>query len=182
MVPLVGSHRCSPVRCNASADLHLAWRTQKEGAAVGVCECIVCSHRYEFCTDRCSGMQGEPLRDDRIAIEPRSHPSLRQRGRYGRTDAAYSGGGSSMIGPGTGVRVYLACGITDMRKGIEGLAALAQDVLRQKPTGGAVFAFRGKRGDRLKLLYLMAKASACITRSCRKVGSHGLRRPTGRRD
>jgi transposase len=58
-----------------------------------------------------------------------------------------------MIGPGTGVRVYLACGVTDMRKGIEGLAALAQDVLRQKPTGGAVFAFRGKRGDRLKLLY-----------------------------
>jgi hypothetical protein len=29
-----------------------------------------------------------------------------------------------MIGPGTGVRVYLACGVTDMRKGIEGLAAL----------------------------------------------------------
>ncbi|WP_221109836.1 IS66 family insertion sequence element accessory protein TnpB [Rhizobium lentis] len=40
-----------------------------------------------------------------------------------------------------------------MRKGVEGLAALAQNVLRQKPTGGAVFAFRGKRGDRLKLLY-----------------------------
>jgi transposase len=30
---------------------------------------------------------------------------------------------------------------------------LAQDVLRQKPTGGAVFAFRGHKGDRLKLLY-----------------------------
>ena len=56
-----------------------------------------------------------------------------------------------MIGPGTGVRVYLACGVTDMRKGIAGLAALAQDVLRQKPTGGAVFAFRGRKGDRLKL-------------------------------
>jgi transposase len=40
-----------------------------------------------------------------------------------------------------------------MRNRIEGLAALAQDVLRQKPTGGAVFAFRGKRGDRLKLIY-----------------------------
>lgn len=48
-----------------------------------------------------------------------------------------------MIGPGTGVRVYLACGATDMRKGIAGLSALAQDVLRQKPTSGAVFAFRG---------------------------------------
>jgi transposase len=58
-----------------------------------------------------------------------------------------------MIGPDTGVRVYLACGTTDMRKGIEGLAALAQDVLRQKAAGGAVFAFCGKRGDRLKLLH-----------------------------
>ena len=57
--------------------------------------------------------------------------------------------------------MYLACGTTDMRKGIEGLAALAQDVLRQKPTGGAVFAFRGRRGDRLKLLYVMAIAFAC---------------------
>ncbi|WP_415182514.1 IS66 family insertion sequence element accessory protein TnpB [Phaeovulum sp.] len=55
-----------------------------------------------------------------------------------------------MIGPGTGVRVYLACGVTDMRKGIEGLAALAQDHLRQKPTGGAVFAFHGRRGESCK--------------------------------
>jgi len=58
-----------------------------------------------------------------------------------------------MIGPGTGVRVYLSCGPTDMRKGIVGLAALAQDVLRQKPASGAVFAFRGRMGDRIKLLY-----------------------------
>ena len=65
-----------------------------------------------------------------------------------------------MIGPGTGVRVYLACGITDMRKGIEGLAALTQDVLRQKPAGGAVFAFRGRMGDRLKLLYWVSHWNA----------------------
>lgn len=58
-----------------------------------------------------------------------------------------------MIGPGTGVRVYLACGVTDMRKGITGLAAVAQQVLKQIPTSGAVFAFRGRRGDRIKLLY-----------------------------
>ena len=38
-----------------------------------------------------------------------------------------------------------------MRKGIAGLSALARDVLRQKPASGAVFAFRGRRGDRLKL-------------------------------
>ncbi len=58
-----------------------------------------------------------------------------------------------MNGPGTGVRVYLACGVTDMRKGIAGLSAPAQDVLRQKPAGGAVFALRGRGGGRLKLLY-----------------------------
>ncbi|MDF3905914.1 IS66 family insertion sequence element accessory protein TnpB [Paracoccus sp. AS002] len=62
-----------------------------------------------------------------------------------------------MIGPGTGVRVYLACGVTDMRKGIEGLAALAQDVLRQNPTCGAVFAFRGRRGDRLSFYIQTAR-------------------------
>ena len=58
-----------------------------------------------------------------------------------------------MITPGAGVRVYLACGVTDMRKGINGLAALAQEVLRQDPSSGAVFAFRGRRGDRIKLLF-----------------------------
>lgn len=58
-----------------------------------------------------------------------------------------------MIGPGTGVRVYLACGVTDMRKGIQGLAAAAKQVIDQDPCSGAVFGFRGRRGDRIKLLY-----------------------------
>jgi len=58
-----------------------------------------------------------------------------------------------MIGPGGGVWVYLACGPTDMRKGILGLAGLVQEVLRRHPASGAVFAFRGRRGDRIKLLW-----------------------------
>ena len=56
-----------------------------------------------------------------------------------------------MIGPGTGVRVYLACGTTDMRKGIAGLSAIAPDVLRHTPASRAVFAFRGRMGDRVQL-------------------------------
>ena len=56
-----------------------------------------------------------------------------------------------MIGPPGGVRVYLAVGVTDMRKGFDGFAALIQRRLRQDPFGGAVFAFRGKRGDLVKL-------------------------------
>ena len=58
-----------------------------------------------------------------------------------------------MIGPAGNVRVYLACGVTDMRKGIEGLISQAETVIRQVPNSGAVFAFRGKRGDRLKILW-----------------------------
>ena len=54
---------------------------------------------------------------------------------------------------GTGaVRVWLACGATDMRKGFDGLAVLVQQVLEQSPHSGALFAFRGKRGDLVKLL------------------------------
>jgi len=55
---------------------------------------------------------------------------------------------------GTGaVRVWLACGATDMRKGFDGLAVLVQQVLEQSPHSGALFAFRGKRGDLVKLLW-----------------------------
>jgi len=45
----------------------------------------------------------------------------------------------------TGVRVYVACGVTDMRKGFDGLAALIQTALELDPYGGALFVFRGKR-------------------------------------
>ena len=58
-----------------------------------------------------------------------------------------------MIAPGANVRVYLACGVTDMRKGIDGLMSLVQSSLRQKPASGSMFAFRGRRGDRIKLLF-----------------------------
>jgi transposase len=62
-------------------------------------------------------------------------------------------GARGMIGFNTGIRVYLACGVTDMRKGIAEPAALAKTELRQRPANGTVFAFRGQYGDRIKLLY-----------------------------
>jgi transposase len=58
-----------------------------------------------------------------------------------------------MITPPSGVRVWLAAGVTDMRKGFDGLATLVQERLRQDPFGGQVFVFRGRRGDRLKVLW-----------------------------
>ena len=58
-----------------------------------------------------------------------------------------------MITIPAGVRIYLACGPTDMRKGFDGLSMLAQDVLKQDPFAGHLFCFRGRRGDLVKILY-----------------------------
>jgi transposase len=58
-----------------------------------------------------------------------------------------------MISLPSGVRVWLACGHTDMRKGMDGLAMLAQQVLEESPFSGALFAFRGRRGGLVKLLW-----------------------------
>jgi transposase len=58
-----------------------------------------------------------------------------------------------MIALPAGTRVWLAAGVTDMRKGMGGLAALVQTTLAENPFSGHVFAFRGKRGDLIKLLW-----------------------------
>jgi transposase len=58
-----------------------------------------------------------------------------------------------MIGLALGTRVWLAAGVTDMRKGMDGLAALVQTTLAENPFSGHVFVFRGKRGDLVKLLW-----------------------------
>ncbi len=58
-----------------------------------------------------------------------------------------------MIALPPGVRVYLACGVTDMRKGMVGLAMLVQQGLAEDPFSGALFAFCGKRAGLIKLLW-----------------------------
>ena len=50
-------------------------------------------------------------------------------------------------------KIYLYCGYTDMRKGIAGLSLLANEVLPSKLSAGALFVFRGKRSDRVKMLW-----------------------------
>src|SRR5690606_38204648 len=58
-----------------------------------------------------------------------------------------------MIGLPGGTRVWLVCGATDMRKGLVGLAALAQVELTQDPFSGQLFVFCGRRADRIKILW-----------------------------
>src|SRR3712207_1465993 len=57
-----------------------------------------------------------------------------------------------MIAVPPGVRILLATRPVDFRKGMDGLAALVQQVLQANPFAGEVFVFRAKRADRVKLL------------------------------
>src|SRR5580698_9710213 len=52
-----------------------------------------------------------------------------------------------------GMKVHLAMGYTDMRKGIDGLAMLVQGVLRQDPFSGHLFVFRGRKANLIKIVY-----------------------------
>jgi transposase len=50
------------------------------------------------------------------------------------------------------VRVYVATGTTDLRRSIDGLAALVRERFDLDPLSGHLFLFRNRRGDRLKIL------------------------------
>lgn len=52
-----------------------------------------------------------------------------------------------------GLRVHLALGRTDMRKGLDGLAMLVQEVLEKDPFSGHLFVFRGRRAHLIKILF-----------------------------
>ena len=58
-----------------------------------------------------------------------------------------------MIGLPAGTRIWLAAGITDMRAGMNGLAAKVQLILEEQPLSGHLFVFRGRRGNVVKLLW-----------------------------
>lgn len=58
-----------------------------------------------------------------------------------------------MIGPTGAVRVMVATRPVDFRKGAEGLAALVREEMRADPFSGAVYVFRAKRADRVKLVF-----------------------------
>ena len=58
-----------------------------------------------------------------------------------------------MIEPPAGTKIWIAAGVTDLRRGFDGLSAQVQNTLQQQPFSGHIFAFRGRRGDIVKLLW-----------------------------
>jgi transposase len=58
-----------------------------------------------------------------------------------------------MIPVPSGVRVWLAVGRTDMRRGMNGLALQVQETLGRDPNVGDLYVFRGARGNLIKVLW-----------------------------
>ncbi len=65
-------------------------------------------------------------------------------------------------------KVWLAAGVTDMRKGFNGLSALAQTVLKEDPHSGHLFVFRGRRGDLLKVIWWDGQGACLFSKRLEK--------------
>ena len=70
-----------------------------------------------------------------------------------------------MIPLPTGVRVWLATGHTDMRKGFASLSLQVQEVLQRDPLGGHLFCFRGRRGNLLKVIWHDGQGACLFTQA-----------------
>jgi len=58
-----------------------------------------------------------------------------------------------MLSIPAGVKIHVALGVTDMRKGIDGLSVLIQEQLQADPFSGHLFIFRGRRAGYVKILF-----------------------------
>ena len=60
-------------------------------------------------------------------------------------------------------KVWLAAGVTDMRKGFNGLSALAEKALAEDPFSGHLFIFRGRRGDLIKVIWFDGQRPSALS-------------------
>jgi transposase len=78
-----------------------------------------------------------------------------------------------MITLPTGTQIWIAAGLTDLRRGFTGLSAIVQLKLEQDPFAGHVFVFRGRRGDLIKVLWWMGTGCVCLRSVWNVDGSSG---------
>ena len=70
-------------------------------------------------------------------------------------------------------KIWLAAGVTDMRRGFNGLAAQTEQVLAGDPYSGHLFLFRGRRGDQIKMIWWDARGPVCSPSALRRVDLSG---------
>jgi transposase len=107
-------------------------------------------------------------RRDRDRVCNRRADADRRYGRRGDSDGSSRGlvrwTTAAMIPLPTGVRVWLATGHTDMRKGFPSLALQVQEILQRDPLSGHLFCFRGRRGNLLKVIWHDGQGACLFTK------------------
>ena len=78
-----------------------------------------------------------------------------------------------MIPVPAGVRVWLATGVTDMRRGMNTLALQVQEDLGRDPHAGDLYIFRGRRGDLVKILGVTGLGPRSMPSAWSGAGSSG---------
>jgi transposase len=78
-----------------------------------------------------------------------------------------------VIGPTGAVRVIGATRPVDFRKGAGGLAALVREEMKADPFCGAIYVFRPRRADRVKLVFWDGTGCACSRSVLRRASSAG---------
>lgn len=73
-----------------------------------------------------------------------------------------------MIPVPVGTRVWLAAGVTDMRRGFSSLAAQAETALGLDPYAGHLFVFRGRQGDLIKVIWWDGQGSCLFSKKLEK--------------
>jgi transposase len=69
-----------------------------------------------------------------------------------------------MIPVPSGVKVWLATGHTDMRKGFPGLSLMVQETLKSDPHSGHLFCFRGRQGGLIKVIWHDGQGACLFTK------------------
>ena len=75
-------------------------------------------------------------------------------------------------------RVYIACGYTDLRRGIDGLAAMVQQQFHLDPFTNTLFLFCGRRRDRIKVNRTPFVRQVCYNTCTKKWGVFYAKRST----
>ncbi|MCH8240132.1 MAG: IS66 family insertion sequence element accessory protein TnpB [Proteobacteria bacterium] len=73
-----------------------------------------------------------------------------------------------MIPVPSNTKVWLAAGVTDMRRGFATLAAQAEQTLKQNPFNGHMFVFRGRRGDLIKVIWWDGQGACLFSKRLEK--------------
>ena len=132
-------------QADVTPSLIYRWRRDLRAAANGFAQVLVAPTGDGVAVPAVPAIEIEFADNVRVRIPASVSPAL--------AAAVVEALAATMIPVPSGVRVWLAVGRTDMRKGMNGLALQVQQALGRDPHTGDLYVFRGTRGDLIKIVW-----------------------------